>query len=52
MIIDFEMTDGVHTLRDAIVFPEGVTLTDAEIEEMKQQRFNNWIKIITTPVEE
>ena len=52
MIIEFEMTDGVNTLRDAIVLPAGVTMTDAEIEAMKQQRFDNWIKIITTPVDE
>ena len=52
MDIQFEMTDGVNTLRDAIVLPEGVTMTDAEIKAMKQQRFDNWIKIITTPVEE
>jgi hypothetical protein len=52
MTIEFEMTDGVYTLRDAIVLPEGVTMTDAEIEAMKQQRFDNWIKIITTPVDE
>jgi hypothetical protein len=52
MIIKFEMTDGVNTLHDAIVLPEGVAMTDAEIETMKQQRFDNWIKIITTPVDE
>ena len=51
MIINFEKTDGVHTLRDAIVLPEGVTMTEDEIESMKQQRFDNWVKIITTPVE-
>jgi len=52
MTIEFEMTDGVNTLRDAIVLPEGVTMTDAEIDAMKQQRFDNWIKIITTSVDE
>lgn len=52
MIINFEKTDGVHTLRDAIVLPEGVTMTEDEIESMKQQRFDNWVKIITTPVDE
>ena len=52
MTIEFEMTDGINTLRDAIVLPEGVTMTDAEIEAMKQQRFDAWIKIITAPAEE
>ena len=49
MVIQFEMTDGVNTLRDAIVLSEGVTMTDAEIEAMKQQRFDNWLAIINTP---
>jgi hypothetical protein len=52
MIIEFEMTDGTNTLRDAIVLADGVTMTDAEIEAMKQQRFDNWIAIITAPVDE
>ena len=49
MIIEFEMTDGTYTLRDAIVLADGVTMTDAEIEAMKQQRFDNWLAIINTP---
>jgi hypothetical protein len=48
MIIEFEMTDGVNVLRDAIVLPEGVTMTDAEIEAMKQARFDAWLAIINT----
>jgi len=32
MIIEFEKTDGVYTLRDVIVLPEGVTMMNAEIE--------------------
>lgn len=51
MNIIFEKTDGVYTLRDAIVLLEGVTMTDEEIEAMKQTRFDNWVNIITTPVE-
>jgi hypothetical protein len=50
MIIEFEMTDGVNTLRDAIVLPVGMTMTDVEIEAMKQARFDNWLAIINTPV--
>ena len=49
MTIEFEMTDGTNTLRDAIVLPKGVTMTDAEIKLMKQQRFDNWLAIINTP---
>lgn len=46
------MTDGVYTLRDAIVLADGVSMTDVEIEAMKQARFDAWLKIITTPTEE
>lgn len=52
MTIEFEMTDGVNTLRDAIVLPEGVTMKSADIEKMKQARFDAWLKVINTPVEE
>lgn len=51
MIIDFEMTQNGYTLRDALVLPDDHNLTDAEIETMKQERFDNWYTIITTPVE-
>ena len=49
--IDFEFTKDNHTFKDAIVLPDDHTLTDAEIEAMKQQRFDNWYAIITNPVE-
>ena len=49
MIIKFEMTDGVNTLRDAIVLPDGVTMTQAEIDAMKQARFDAWLEVINTP---
>jgi len=51
MIIDFEITQNGHTLRDALVLDDDHTFTDAEIEAMKQARFDNWYKIITTPIE-
>lgn len=47
--IPFEKTDGTYTLRDAIVLKENHTLTEAEIEAIKQQRFDNWIAILTAP---
>ena len=47
--IDFEMTDGTHTYRDAIHLPEDHTLTDEEIESIKQTRFANWVAAVTAP---
>ena len=47
--IDFEMTDGTYTYRDAIHLEEGHTLTDEEIEVIKQTRFTNWLAAVTSP---
>jgi hypothetical protein len=52
MIIKFEMTNGVNTFRDAIILPEGLKMTDAEIKAMQQSRFDAWLKFINTPAEE
>lgn len=49
MKIDFTKTDGTYTLSDALVLPDDVTYSDEEIETMKQQRFDNWIAVITAP---
>ena len=48
MKIDFEKTDGQYTLRDAIVLPDDHNLTEEQIEQIKQQRFDNWLAIITS----
>jgi len=47
MVIDFEISDATYTLRDAITLPDDHTLTDAEIEDIKQKRWNNWIAFVT-----
>ncbi len=52
MKIDFIKTDGTYTLNDALILPDNVTYTEEEIEAMKQERFNNWIAIITAPPSE
>lgn len=46
--IDFEMTDAVSGLifRDAIWLDSDSTLSEADIEEIKNQRFQNWLKAI------
>ena len=43
-IIDFSKTHETYgTFADAIHLPDDHTFTDAEIEAMKQQRFDNWV---------
>jgi hypothetical protein len=40
--IDFEFDSTYGVFRDALHLPEDHTFTDAEIQAMKQQRFDNW----------
>ena len=47
--IDFTKTDGTYTLQDAIHLPEDHKLTDVEIDAIQQERFDNWVAIITAP---
>ena len=49
--IDFIKTDGLHTLVDAIWLEDDNTFTDDEIEQMKQDRFDKYVELITTPIE-
>ena len=51
MKIDFEITKGDYTYRDALVFPDDAVPSDAEIEAMKQARFDAWYAIVTNPPE-
>lgn len=47
--IDFEKTNGVYTLRDALHLEDDHTFSEQEIEAMKQARFDKWLAIINTP---
>jgi len=47
--IDFEFDSQYGVFRDALHLPENHGMTDAEIQTMKQQRFDNWIAIVTAP---
>ena len=38
--------------KDALILPEDHGLSDAEIEAMKQQRYDNWLIVINTPPQE
>jgi adenine/guanine phosphoribosyltransferase-like PRPP-binding protein len=47
--IEFEVTQNGYSFKDAIVLPENHNLTDTQIEEMKQKRFDDWYAIVTAP---
>ena len=48
MKIDFSFDTQYGTFCDALVLPDDHTLTDAEIEVMKQQSLDNWIAAVTS----
>ena len=47
--IDFSFDTQYGTFSDALHLPDDHTLTDAEIEAMKQQRLDNWLAIVNAP---
>jgi hypothetical protein len=50
MKIDFEFRHPVHgKFRDALNLPDNHGFTDAEIEAMKQRRFDNWVAVVEAP---
>ena len=50
--IDFLIEQGGLIFSDAIVLPDDHGLNDAEIEAMKQARFDAWHAVVTAPSEE
>lgn len=52
MQIVFEFAYKGIAFRDALVLDDNHTFTDAELEAMKQERFDNWVKVITAPAPE
>ena len=47
--IDFSFDSQYGTFADALVLPDDHGLTQDEINAMQQQRFDNWIAVITAP---
>jgi len=47
--IDFEMTDGTYTYRDALYLEDDHNLSDVDIEAIKQARFDRWLAAVTAP---
>lgn len=52
MQIVFEKSRNSYTFRDALNLPDNHTFTEAELEAMKQARFEAWYLFVTTPNEE
>jgi len=50
--IGFEFDNPYGKYVDAIVLFDGQTMTDAEIEAMKQARYDAWLAAITSPPSE
>lgn len=50
--INFEIIKDGYTFKDAIVLEDNHGLSNAEIEAIKQKRFNDWYAIVTAPQEE
>ena len=47
--IDFELESPHGVFRDALHLPDDHGLSDAEIEAMKQQRYDNWWAVVNNP---
>jgi hypothetical protein len=47
--IIFERGTDPYLFRDALWLPEDHTLTEAEIEQMKEDRYNAWYLLVTNP---
>jgi hypothetical protein len=49
MKIEFTFDTEYGVFRDALHLPDDQTFSDADIEEMKQARLNNWIAVVEAP---
>jgi hypothetical protein len=50
--IEFEKSDGLYKFRDAIVLPENHQYTEQQLEDMKEERFQSWLSMITESSED
>jgi len=49
--INFEFDSEYGTFKDALVLPDNHGFTDAQLDEMKQSRFDNWIAVVSVSEE-
>lgn len=53
MKIDFSFDTPYGPFSDTLFFVDAETIpSDAEIEAIKQQRLNNWLALVTQPIQE
>jgi len=50
--LDFEIQTQYGVYRDALYLEDNHSLTEQDIDAMKQERVDNWIAVITAPSEE
>lgn len=52
--IDFEKGDGITTYRDCLCLTQEqyTSLSEQDIEDMKEQRYQSWLAFINAPQEE
>jgi hypothetical protein len=50
--IEFEFTKDGMTFKDAIVLEDNHTLSEQDIDAMKQKRFDDWYAVVTAPQEQ
>lgn len=49
--IDFQFETEYGVFSDALHLPDDNTYTEAEIQAMKEERFNNWLALVVKPTE-
>ena len=47
--IDFEFDSSYGVFRDALHLPEDHVFTDAQIQAMKQERYDSWWAVVNAP---
>lgn len=47
--IEFEFESEYGTFRDVLMLPEDHFYTEQDIQNMKQERFDNWYAIVNNP---
>lgn len=47
--IQYEKSDQTHTFSDVLVLEDNHTLSEQDIEQIKQTRFQRWLDVLLLP---